>query len=103
MELRRDADANFVHIADADATVQQRSTRRCDGARERLFSFLLLVLSAATLAYGRCKWKLCEVGVMLALFIGAAYDYNTVVSNSAACPFLGDVSGSFAMLQSSID
>jgi hypothetical protein len=63
-----------------------------------LFSFLLLVLSVATLTYGRCKWKLCEVGVMLALFIRAAYDYNTVVSNSAACPFLGDVSGSFAML-----
>ena len=52
---------------------------------------------------GGCKWKLCEVGVMSALFIGAAYNYNTVVSNSAACPFLGDVSGSFVMMQSSID
>ena len=58
----------------------------------------LLVLSAATLAYtGGCKWKICEVGVMLALFIRTAYDYNSVVSNSAPCPFLDDVSGSFAM------
>ena len=31
----------------------------------------LLVLSAAALAYGGCKWKLCEVGVASALFIGA--------------------------------
>jgi len=32
----------------------------------------LLVLSVATLAYtGGCKWKLCEVGVASALFIGA--------------------------------
>ena len=53
----------------------------------------LLVLFAATLAYmGGCKWKLCEVGVVLALFIGAAYDYNSVISNSTPCPFLGHVS-----------
>ena len=58
----------------------------------------LLVLSAATLAYlGGCKWKLCEVGVASALFIGAAYDYNSIISNSAPCHFLADVSGSFAM------
>ena len=44
----------------------------------------------------------CEVGVASTLFIIAAYDYNFVVSNSAACPFLGDVSGCFAMSQSSI-
>ena len=62
----------------------------------------LLVLSAAALAYGGCKWKLCEVGVASTLFIGAAYDYNSVVSNSAPCPFLGDGSGSFAMSQLSI-
>ena len=56
----------------------------------------LLMLSVATLAYmGGCKWKLCEVGVVLALFIGAAYDFNSVISNSTPCPFLGDVSGSF--------
>jgi hypothetical protein len=42
-----------------------------------------------------CKWKLCDMGVASTLFIGAAYDYNTIVSNSVACPFLGDVSGSF--------
>jgi hypothetical protein len=55
-----------------------------------------LMLFAATLAYmGGCKWKLCDVGVTSALFIGAAYDYNSVISNSAPCPFLGDVSGSF--------
>ena len=30
-----------------------------------------LVLSVVALAYGGCKWKLCEVGVALALFIGA--------------------------------
>ena len=60
----------------------------------------LLVLSAATLAYtGGCKWKLCEVGVASALFIGAAYDYNSVISNSTPCPFLGDLSGSFVTLQ----
>ena len=59
----------------------------------------VLVLSAATLAYtGGCKWKLCEVGVSSALFIGAAYDYNSIVSNSAPCPFLGDVSRSFAKI-----
>jgi hypothetical protein len=58
--------------------------------------------STATLAYGRCKWKLCEVGVASALFIRAAYEYNTVVSNSATCPFLGDVSGRFVTSQSSI-
>jgi hypothetical protein len=40
----------------------------------------LLVLSAATLAYtGGCKWNLCEVGVASALFIRAAYDYNSVI------------------------
>jgi len=48
------------------------------------------------LPIGGCKWKHCEVGVTSALFIEAAYDYNFVVSNSAACPFLGDVSGTFA-------
>jgi hypothetical protein len=52
--------------------------------------------------HGGCKWKLGEVGVALALSIGAAYDYNSVVSNSAPCPFLGDVSGSFVTSQSSI-
>jgi hypothetical protein len=63
----------------------------------------LLVLSATTLAYtGGCKWKLCEVGVASALFIGAAYDYNFVISNSTPCPFLGDINGSFAMSQWSI-
>ena len=49
-----------------------------------------------------CKWMLCEVGAALALFIEVAYDYNSVISNSAACPFLGDVSGSFMTSQSSI-
>ena len=40
----------------------------------------LLVLFAATLAYmGGCKCNLCEVGVASALFIRAAYDYNSVV------------------------
>ena len=39
---------------------------------------------------------------MSALFIGVAYYYNTVVSNSATCPFLGDVNGSFATSQLSI-
>jgi hypothetical protein len=63
----------------------------------------LLVLFTATLAYtGGCKWKLCEVGVASAPFIKAAYDYNSVISISAPCPFLGDVSGSFKMSQSSI-
>ena len=62
-----------------------------------------LVLSATTLAYmGACKWKLCKVGVTSALFIGAAYDYNFVVSNSTPCPFLGDVNGSFVTSQSNI-
>ena len=57
----------------------------------------LLVLSASPLVYmGGCKWKLCEVGAS-ALFIREAYEYyNFVVSNSTLCPFLGDVSGSFA-------
>jgi len=45
--------------------------------------------------HGGSKCKLCEVGVALALFIGATYDYNSVISNSTPCPFLGDVSGSF--------
>ena len=54
------------------------------------------------LPMGGCKWKLCKVGVASALFIRAAYDYNTIVSNSTACPFLGDVSGSFVTSQSSI-
>jgi hypothetical protein len=62
----------------------------------------LLMLSATTLAYEGCKWKLCEVGVMSALFIEATYDYNSIISISTPCPFLGDVSGSFAMLKSSI-
>ena len=31
----------------------------------------LLMLSAVSLAYGGCKWKLCEVGVASALFIEA--------------------------------
>jgi hypothetical protein len=58
----------------------------------------LLMLSVATLAYtGGWKWKLCEVSVASALFIEAAYDYNSVISNSMSCPFLGDVSGSFVM------
>jgi hypothetical protein len=54
----------------------------------------LLVLSATTLAYtGGCKWKLCEVGVASALFIRAAYDYNSVISNTAPCPFESSMFG----------
>jgi hypothetical protein len=41
-------------------------------------------------------------GCPSALFIGAANDYNSVISNSMPCPFLGEVSGSYATLQSSI-
>ena len=54
------------------------------------------------LPMGGCKWKFCEVGVTSALFIGAAYDYNSVVLNSTACSSLGDVIASFATSQLSI-
>ena len=47
------------------------------------------MLSVAALAYGGCKWKLYEAGVASALFIGAAYDYNSIISNPAPCPFIG--------------
>jgi len=49
----------------------------------------LLVLSAATLAYGGCKWKLCDMGVASALFIVAAYDYNTIILKLRCMPLLG--------------
>ena len=50
----------------------------------------LLVLSAATLAY------LGDASGSFARWVSrAAYDYNSIISNSAPCPFLGDVSGSF--------